>query len=202
VDYAAGLLRDVGDACAILTQSQIPEHASAVLPERGEFESIIIEFGLEDWASSLGVELSVDDPDEPTWGESTQAEDDLSTRLDDELARDWSRMISIFRTTIDLRAQDPDLESPSWRDARDAACDLIALGRGWLAWARERDDVELLGVTGSQLLAAQGVFVSACDQQVERVFPDDEFLRRFLRRTGALQWLDRHGAEIPDWLLT
>jgi hypothetical protein len=201
-DYAVGMLRDIGDACAILSRQWSPEQWKTLeLPTRAELEESIREFDLAVWAAPFDVTLPEADDDHAPDDLKSSDDAERPTMSPEELAEDWSAAMYVFRETVDLRAQDPDLSTEGWTRAAAAACDMIRLARAWLGWARQGSDVEVLAVAGSQLLAAQGFFIVTHDRKArEEVFPQEEFLGRLLKQSGGLDWLKRHEVELPAWL--
>lgn len=202
IDYAAGLLRDLGDACAMISRRPPIERRMALsLPDRAQLEGGVREFGLAEWAARLGITLHLKCESDGAQGvDRNSGGIDAAQPRNEQLADDWTRIMDVYRKLADLRAGQPELEV-SGLDLGDAASDFIFLARGWMSWAREGSDVGTIGVAGAQLLAAQGIFILTHRQSMAvEVFPGDDFLRRVLSATGAFDWLKQERVEIPGWL--
>jgi hypothetical protein len=200
IDYAAGLLRDVGDTCAILARDWPPDDQTPrPILNLAELQRSIDESELTAWANSIGITFR-------TASNGTELDRAQETNLDnaedfpgDDLAESWASLMGAYRRLVDLRAQDPELRATAWSGPQDWACACVASGRTYLGWARKGFDFRALAVAGSHHLAAQGIFIATHDQNPENLVPDVA-LGRLLRETGGIEWLQQHGAEIPAWL--
>jgi hypothetical protein len=204
-DYAVGALRDVGDACAILSRDWPGEdRPNLMVPARAEIETGIRRFGVFDWASSLGVELALTEPEqlEPA-SESGSTMEGLEGSLSaSELAKRWGSTIRTFRAAAQLRRGDGQARANlQGSEARDAAAGMVALARVWLTWARQFSETAMIAVGVTQLFAAQGFFVACWGREPEgEPFPGDDYLREALAQDGGIEWLAEHAAEVPPEL--
>lgn len=146
----------------------------------------------------MGIELLTEG--DPHRGDADENADSDATPAG--LAASWVGVMRAYGAFVDTRATDPDLRADAWGDARDIACDGVLVARDWLRWARRRGDDGVVAVALSLRLATQGVFVLTHDAELPNgLFPHEEFLRRFVDVSGALEWLHEYEVEIPGWLL-
>lgn len=205
VDHAAGVLRDFADACAIFVRRwSDPEQALLQVPDRSEVEARVVSLGLPEWAASLDVDL----PFSGVGGRPARGglgrEGNPEEGSPEELAASWGRMVDTFRKAAIGRATNHRTGELEGDDIRDGASGLVALARAWMMWVRKFHgaNLEVIAVAVTQLFAAQGFFAVTWDKDRCNLFPDDEYLRRFLELTGGLDWLTSHGAKIPEQLQT
>jgi hypothetical protein len=199
-DFAAGLLRSVGDTCAILSRDWASDDETPrQILDLSDVQREIQEFELTDWATSMGIAFPPLPGDSASITPQETVDDDVEGFPDEDLAELWASLVDAHRQLVSLRAQDPELPSEAWSDVQDWACACVAIGQWYLVWARQGSDLGALAVAGSNHLAAQGIFVATHDPDLRNLVPA-EALSRLLHEAGGFDWLLRHRAEIPAWV--
>lgn len=205
LDWAMGAVRDIADACAILTMPWPSEDlVSRPIPSRVEIEAIIRRFGVSEWASELGVDLPLVTAPSETDLVPEASEGDLNGELTAaELASRWTTQVSAFRRAAGLRFADEEARADlQGGEIRNAAAAGVAVARVWLYWARQFSQTDVVAVAVTNLFAAQGLFVVCWEREPDpRLFPEDDYLREFLALERGGEWLVDHGAEVPSELL-
>lgn len=202
VDRGAAMVREMADACAILSHPWgVERRLLASIPSRALIESGIRAYGVDAWAASLGVALNLttDGGVNEAWAAEEERQSDHLTEAD--LAESFAHLARSYGTVLAAREIAEGHETLASFQARQGACELVGLARGWLIWARGQSDNEAEAVAAMQLLLVQGWFIATRETSTDReLFPSKPFLRRVLRAVGGDQWLRSHNVELPDWL--
>jgi hypothetical protein len=199
VDRAAGILREIADLAAMLSNPWTANTLSELrIPTRAVIELGARADDLDRWASSLGhplnlVELPI--PDE-AWPEEPPDRD-----YEPELAAHIATVIRAYDVAVDLRvASGGDRLILSGDDFREGACAQLSLSRGWLIWTRGNlPEAELAAVV--TVFASQALFIASREETTEaELFPSKEFVRTLIESSEAKAWLLSQDVDLPSWL--
>lgn len=211
----AGLLREFADGYAfasfawttsLLERLKVDSGDHDIpLPLRNELEGVVSARGVDGWIESLGYSLLRRES-----GEGNERLPDRDVVRDDTgsegLVADWGLSLDGYCRAEGLRQTSRGRHIVlSIRDSlREAAISNLVLARRWLRWARARMGPEPQAACVVWQLAAQAVFEMSHAQSDEALAelhtPKAEFLVSLLKEEGAFEWLDDHGASVPECL--
>lgn len=211
----AGLLREFADGYALASFGWTTLHFERLkvdagdnnipLPRRNELEGIVSARGVDDWIESLGYSLAR----RPAGAADARPREEEVVRDDtgaEGLVSDWGLSLDGYCRAEELR------QSPrgrrilfSIRDLlHEAAISNLVLARRWLRWARARMGPDPQAACVVWQLSTQAVFEMSHAESdkalAELHTPTADFLASLLQEEGALEWLGKHGALVPDCL--
>lgn len=211
---ATGLLRELADGYAlasfgwttsVLRTLGVDRRDNGIpLPDRNDLERLIAAQGVSEWCESFGYSIALREADplrESGPGRDVVRDDTGAAGL----VSDWCLSLNGY-----CRAEASRL-TPRGRSIvlnvqgslRDAAAPNLVLARRWVRWARARMGAEAQAVCVVWQLAAEAMFEIAHARSEEALaqlrIPSPELLAVLLE-DGAIEWLELHGASIPECL--
>jgi hypothetical protein len=195
IDSAVEVLREMADACALLSYPWTPtELANLRVPNRVAIEQAVRSEGLDDWVTGLGyiLELRTSGGIGKWWPPAGGQEADAG------LAERFAEAVHLNGVVLEARATSNGWDVLRAEMFRRGACRHVAVARSWLLWARRRGSAEAVHVAYATLLMSQMFFVASRDADfVEELFPSQKFLRELLSASGGGRWLRGHGVKPP-----
>jgi len=199
--HAVGVLRDIGDACALASgQWPLVERDWADIPSRAVIELAIRLYEIDNWAASFGLDVCLtSDPDsvpEEAFGrlgpppELTRA--DFAAQLG-VVVEGYDRVRSLLNDSSTSTL----VRKSEFRSAVRAD---ISSGRGWVVWGRGHLESDVFPAAALPLYVAQGVFVAiTTDADARDLFPSEGFVSDLLSADPVRQLLEESNVKLPAW---
>lgn len=200
--FAVGVLRDIGDACALTAgQWPVPERDWNEIPSRAVIELEIRLYGISEWVNSRGLDLELTPDSASVPDEAFRSDDPLPEFTLDEFAGQIGVVLEgydRFRALLNHPPSRAALRSVAFRAAVRTD---ISSGRGWVVWGRRHLESEVLSAALLPLYVAQGTFVAASVARPrDDVFPSEDLIRDLLSGERIRRIFDDAAVELPAWV--
>jgi tetratricopeptide (TPR) repeat protein len=198
---AAQLIRSLADGYALCSWSWGLSHRENLCwPSRLMGEATMRELDIPEWTVTHGHPIEISDTDE-------LAEELADDRRQQSATFDRDLPASFRNSLVRYEALEVMANSARGRQAlqsppmQASACWAMNDAHNTGAWVIGRDE-DALGVAALGVLIAQAFFVATHSPTASSrdLFPQRSQMAGLLRESEALEWLDEHDIEIPDWI--
>jgi hypothetical protein len=198
--YALGILRDIGDACALTATTPV-EIGRRAVPTRAVIELEIRLYEVERWAEALGIALDLHCDRDRVPPEAWMDEEAAERFSDAGFATQFVASIEGYDRFRRLLENERAIDTLRSEEFRTAAASDISSARGWTGWARRNLPTGVHPAAAAMVYMAQGCF-SATILEIgpNELFPTNAFLRDLVGSSPAYAWLTTQGANLPGWL--
>jgi hypothetical protein len=188
---AISVIKEIAAAYAILSapceSAEVPPNVAS----RAIVESGIRASGVDEWASTHGVQLRLAEATGIDEAWAIEQAQDRKAVSEEQLAETFACMVSAYADVLSGE------ETP--RLSEEDAAELVSVARSWVAWGRGRADPRIDAVAAALSFVAEGLFVWTHDESAS-LFPTKDFLRDLLSAMEGIDWLEAHEVDLPDWL--